>query len=1097
MSSHTRLSALFATGAVVTLIVAAVSPVRAQVLEEDFETTTEQGGGPVLIGSGFNSVDNWDDGLAGENAFAGTVGNTQVDGIVAQGSATAGVGGTGAGVLDVFGVTFNVLDEEFTVVTGAGGGLFLEGDGTADTEGYTLDWDDGVYGEAAFAGTRNGAVIEVGGGASAEGVTDGGLGGGGGGRISMENVTAGSGHWYAGLQWDIGPLPGAAPFFNPGFDDGGGSLDHWTPWDNAYAVPGWDVPVEPLSETHVLKMWGNFTGSYNDSGVYQEVPAQEGQEWELTANAQHVSLDAITGTENHVDMAIEFYNADDTLLDSSVVEILSGSSPTDTWIATGSLQLTAPADTVAVRAVFLFVQPAEGAYEPGAGLVDDVSFEILSGPSGVDLSQHALTASVLGEADGGAGEVLGDIQLRIEDTDGNRLVLYDTAGGSWQTVGGPLTTAEELDAAGDPAPGAFNVHSPGYAVVLAFDNESGGAWGTGGTLTVDNLLLNSDDQTGGGWYTGLYWNNLLLPNDNLSKLYLAADVLGSVVGGDYELRVEAMVDVSAGLDETFSTVTGEGGGFFITPEDLPSLGDVYDFTSDWDTGITGEGAYGGVGNGQIFDPGGIAAQGLTSGGTLGGGGEIRVENVGWGPGGGWYAGLDWGDQALASTDLSQVVLTADIMGEEASYGALGDFELRIEDANGDRLYFPATADGSWQEIGGPLSTALWGPALGGGGDGTFDLDSPNYTVAVSFINEVTTWFWGGVLKVDNLYLTPVETQRELGRVSFFGTADGDWQTIGGFLADDESSFDNLDENFDSVTGAGGGEFYAAGGGVTFGGQPWDTGIEGEETFAGTWGSGSLGTENAWGCATCGVDGSGAGNVSVTGAGGGFSGGWWAGLSWVVPPPDWSDLDQVFCFAEVKASKLAPFQLRVEDGSAPPENPIWLAFDHTPTSTDFEPVGGPMSAAVHGCPNPPCAPFNFDAGSYRVTLVYAGSTSDTDWGSEGTLTIDNVYFTGVGFGDADSHTVTLTFDNELETWGTSGSLTVDNLILELREFVVGDVNCDGSIDFFDIDPFVMAITDPTGYAAAYPDCDLLSADCNGDGLVDFFDIDPFVGLITGG
>ncbi len=64
-------------------------------------------------------------------------------------------------------------------------------------------------------------------------------------------------------------------------------------------------------------------------------------------------------------------------------------------------------------------------------------------------------------------------------------------------------------------------------------------------------------------------------------------------------------------------------------------------------------------------------------------------------------------------------------------------------------------------------------------------------------------------------------------------------------------------------------------------------------------------------------------------------------------------------------------------------------------------------------------------------------------------------------------------------------------------LVGDLNCDGNVDFFDIDAFVLAITDPAGYEAAYPDCDIMLADCNGDGSVDFFDIEPFVELVTGG
>ncbi len=52
---------------------------------------------------------------------------------------------------------------------------------------------------------------------------------------------------------------------------------------------------------------------------------------------------------------------------------------------------------------------------------------------------------------------------------------------------------------------------------------------------------------------------------------------------------------------------------------------------------------------------------------------------------------------------------------------------------------------------------------------------------------------------------------------------------------------------------------------------------------------------------------------------------------------------------------------------------------------------------------------------------------------------------------------------------------------------GDLNCDGAVDVFDIDPFVLALTDPAGYAAAYPDCPREHADCNGDGAVDAFDV----------
>ncbi len=63
-------------------------------------------------------------------------------------------------------------------------------------------------------------------------------------------------------------------------------------------------------------------------------------------------------------------------------------------------------------------------------------------------------------------------------------------------------------------------------------------------------------------------------------------------------------------------------------------------------------------------------------------------------------------------------------------------------------------------------------------------------------------------------------------------------------------------------------------------------------------------------------------------------------------------------------------------------------------------------------------------------------------------------------------------------------------------VVGDTNCDGVINAFDIDAFVLALTDVVQYQVTYPDCHPLSADCNADGTVNAFDIDPFVELLTG-
>jgi len=66
---------------------------------------------------------------------------------------------------------------------------------------------------------------------------------------------------------------------------------------------------------------------------------------------------------------------------------------------------------------------------------------------------------------------------------------------------------------------------------------------------------------------------------------------------------------------------------------------------------------------------------------------------------------------------------------------------------------------------------------------------------------------------------------------------------------------------------------------------------------------------------------------------------------------------------------------------------------------------------------------------------------------------------------------------------------------LRPYRSGDMNCDYVISFADINPFVLALTNPAGYAAAYPLCDLKNADINADDRVNFGDINPFVRLLT--
>jgi hypothetical protein len=68
---------------------------------------------------------------------------------------------------------------------------------------------------------------------------------------------------------------------------------------------------------------------------------------------------------------------------------------------------------------------------------------------------------------------------------------------------------------------------------------------------------------------------------------------------------------------------------------------------------------------------------------------------------------------------------------------------------------------------------------------------------------------------------------------------------------------------------------------------------------------------------------------------------------------------------------------------------------------------------------------------------------------------------------------------------------------LPAFIFDDLNCDGVVNFDDINPFVLALTNPTGYQNQYPNCNIAHGDANRDGVVDFDDIDAFIAILSGG
>ncbi len=1080
---------------------------------ENFDAATGTGGGIFLDGRGFSALEDWDDGLLNETAFGSTSGHANAI-LSAQGAPGLGVSG-GAGLLEIIDVNFNFIDEDFSSVTGTGGGVFLIGDGnTPDLTGYTGAWDDGLGDEFAFFGTANGAILV--GDVSAQGIPGGGATDGGG-QMIVNNVNVTAGEWYGGLAWTVPGFPaGAAPVLvNGGFDvDGtippGGdpTITGWTLGGDAMwfqGGPSWEGSVylepsqmPPISPAHALKIWCAWQVGYpNESTVYQDLAATEGQTWELDCFVANYSGDPLA-TNNTAEMRIEFYDPNDNLLGTpAVATILTVSDPIDTWIDVTPLSAVAPAGTAYARAVLAYVAPVAPAGNCGAAFIEDVTFEVTDGPPSFNLGDFSLTADVRGEALG-AGEQLGHYQLRLEDSSGGRLVFTSTAvadPNAWTPIGGTLDLADERDANDVPTPGAFDPSSSNFTVVVAFDNNRATTWGTGGTLEVDNILMPNTVQTGSGYVAGLYWDGIPAEAEvDPRNLQLTADLLGDVAGGDYQLRMEVFGDIPY-VNENFSTLTGEGGDQLKAPNDENG----YVETGDWDTGIDFEFGFAGTFEGAVVTTpaGGIWIEGDLAEGAA----KLEAHEIAVGGLAGWYVGAGWRDQALASTDPNLVTLTASIKGDASgALESLGTVQLRIEDPDLDYIGFEQMATTGWQPIGGALSTTNASGALGSG-DGVFDWNAESYTVAVVFEGTDSNWNWGGTVWVDNVQITepanPVRTQR--GQISFSGSANGStYDSVGGLLIDGDSSFPPV------------------GGVIQDGNANWERGIEGEAAFFGGW-LASIAQVEAQGCTDCGMSGTGGAQLIATGiTHDDPNGTYWAGLAWHNIPIDISDPNLVRFTADVKGEwdtsggTLAGYTvIRLEDG-----NGGNFGFELQADGA-WHAIGGTMNTAID---------YNgFNKATTQVSVVLIIYTHDSDEGPNATISLDNLrleyndpvngwtdvlyenFDTAVGptpgylddAGSFDTYTLVATMENGLTTWPAGGSLLIDNLSLGgLPQYELGDLNCDGFVNNGDIDAFVLALNDPGVYASAYPDCDINLADINDDGFVNNGDIDPFVALLSG-
>ncbi|MCH8806592.1 MAG: hypothetical protein IH986_10950 [Planctomycetes bacterium] len=83
------------------------------------------------------------------------------------------------------------------------------------------------------------------------------------------------------------------------------------------------------------------------------------------------------------------------------------------------------------------------------------------------------------------------------------------------------------------------------------------------------------------------------------------------------------------------------------------------------------------------------------------------------------------------------------------------------------------------------------------------------------------------------------------------------------------------------------------------------------------------------------------------------------------------------------------------------------------------------------------------------------------------------------------------------WDNSPWMGLTRLAGLIATAPMGDLNCDGVLNGADINPFFLALGNPTMYATRFPNCDPMNGDINRDGRLDGADINPFFVCLGGG
>jgi beta-glucanase (GH16 family) len=168
------------------------------------------------------------------------------------------------------------------------------------------------------------------------------------------------------------PIFGQYTLLNPGFESGATvyDFDNWNVYDSGN-VQRDPVPSNSRSGSKCVQMWGRYTGENNTSGMYQDLWARPGDQWQSSIWGRNRPGDLPQGG-NQGRLKLEFVDQFGNVLISNVQTNLTSSSSTNYTRFT--IADTAPSGTARARIVMEYFQTNNG---NGSVDFDDARLDLL------------------------------------------------------------------------------------------------------------------------------------------------------------------------------------------------------------------------------------------------------------------------------------------------------------------------------------------------------------------------------------------------------------------------------------------------------------------------------------------------------------------------------------------------------------------------------------------------------------------------------------------------------------------------------------------------------------------------------------------------